>query len=487
MTDRFASLFDKIPVPMMLVDLTGALIRINVAGAEALVLPGGIGEGTPFQSLCVEPWSEDFLPRSLGSGRVIRERFSVARDGQELKFDCEGQSFEDHILIHFHESEPAKDEQLTQKVEELEGLSHAKDEFLAMLGHELRNPLAPMLTALELMDLKDHYLFARERQVLNRQTKHLSRLVDDLLDVSRIVHGKISIHPEPIELKQVLDESLEIVAPLYEGRKHAITVDAPRGIWLNGDLDRLCQVFTNLLINAARYTDRGGEIHLTVKRAGDTVICTVKDNGIGMSNELLPKVFEAFVREKHAGNHALGGLGLGLTIVRAVVELHGGTVEASSAGVGKGSELTVRLPALPEHFVAASPPTQTITSRFARKGDRKRVLIVDDNTDAADMLKESLEGAGFLVRAAYDGPEALRAVRDFTPDIALVDLGMPAMSGYELANHLRSQPGLDTVRLIALTGYGQERDRKETTHAGFQAHVVKPVDLAKLIAILDPM
>jgi signal transduction histidine kinase/CheY-like chemotaxis protein len=483
--DRFELLFDKIPVPMMLVDDRGALVRINLAGAEALMLPGGIGEGTPFPSLCLERWSDDFLANCIGSGRVVRERFSVVRSGAQLWFECEGQRFEEQVLVHFHELDEADAAQLSQKVEELSQESHAKDEFLAMLGHELRNPLAPMLTALELMDLKDHYLFQRERQVLTRQTRHLSRLVDDLLDVSRIVHGRISINAERLDLKQVLDESLETVAPLYEGKKHTLTVDAPLGLWVHGDLDRLTQVFTNLLINAARYTDRGGKISLTVRREGATLCCSVKDNGVGMSSELLPQVFDPFVREKHSGLNARSGLGLGLTIVRAVVSLHGGSVEAHSDGIGKGSKVIVRLPALAEDAVPAPAAAAPITSRFSRSNERKRVLIVDDNTDAADMLKESLEGAGFLVRAAYDGPEALRAVREFTPDIALLDIGLPAMSGYELAGRLRSTPGLDTVRLIALTGFGQERDRAEASHAGFQAHLVKPIDLAKLIALLD--
>jgi signal transduction histidine kinase/DNA-binding response OmpR family regulator len=361
-----------------------------------------------------------------------------------------------------------------------EEASGAKDDFLAMLGHELRNPLAPIQTALQLARLRNETALLRERTVIERQVEHLERLVDDLLDVSRIRRGKIELKRAPLELGEVVFKAIEMASPLIERHRHQLAVEVPRsGLRVSGDPIRLAQVVANLLTNAAKYTADRGELAISAGRQGGIAEVRVRDNGIGIAPEILPRIFEVFVQERQSLERSQGGLGLGLTIVRSLVALHGGTVEARSAGRGRGSEFIVRLPAL---GVEPRPPAHAPLEP-ARRQHALRVLVVDDNRDAADLLAESLGELGHITKSAYDGVAALRLASDFAPQVALLDIGLPVMDGYELATKLRAAH--PEIRLVAITGYGQESDRRRSAEAGFHVHLVKPIRLQAVIAALD--
>lgn len=363
---------------------------------------------------------------------------------------------------------------------QLRAADRAKDEFLAMLSHELRNPLAAMLTALELMRLRRNAEAAeRERLIVERQVGHLSRLVDDLLDLSRATSGKIELRREPVEFSTVVARAVELARPLIDSKRHALNVSVPEsGLLVRGDLVRLAQVIANLLNNAAKYTSPGGRIDVQGRLEGSEALIGVRDNGPGIPRNLLATMFDLFVQGDQKPDHAEGGLGVGLTLVRTLVQLHGGTVEAHSEGGGRGSEFVVRLPALSEHErrapdVAASPPLEPQRPR--------RILVVDDNVDAAEMLAEALRLAGHEVREEHDGPSALAAVAEFHPDVILLDLGLPGMDGFEVARRLRADSSLAKARVIAITGYGQDVDRIRTAQLGIERHLVKPVDLDTVI------
>jgi signal transduction histidine kinase/DNA-binding response OmpR family regulator len=366
-----------------------------------------------------------------------------------------------------------------------EAANRAKDEFLAMLGHELRNPLAPILTALQLMSLRDGAgTLGKERAVIDRQVRHLMRLVDDLLDVSRIARGKVELALEHVELAEIVARAIEMASPLLEERRHNLSVRVPRrGMVVHGDAARLSQVVQNLLTNAAKYTEPNGRIEIEAIRHGAMHELQIRDNGIGIAAEMLPTVFELFVQSGQAIDRSQGGLGLGLTIVRKMVELHGGSVEARSEGANRGSTFTVRLPA-----AQVPAPVKAAHRRPSKPKVRERairVLVVDDNRDALSMLAEALRTFGYDVRTAGDGPSALAKAEQFQPQVALLDLGLPVMDGYEVAERLRS---LDTPPLtIAVTGYGQDADRTRSESAGFAAHFVKPVDLEELRNTLERM
>jgi PAS domain S-box-containing protein len=359
-----------------------------------------------------------------------------------------------------------------------------KDEFLAMLGHELRNPLAPILTALELMQLRGAG-GARERKIIERQVKHLVHLVDDLLDVSRITRGKVELKKEPIELSEVLAKAIEMASPLYEQCSHHLSVDVPReGLLAEADPVRLAQVLANLLTNAAKYTKPGGQVVVTARREHGEIVVSVKDNGAGISSEMLSKVFELFVQGERTLDRSQGGLGIGLTVARSLVELHGGTISARSPGLGLGSEFQVCLPALAKPVVHEEAPggMRQLTSRPPRSGIR--VLLVDDNKDAVDVLAELLQTYGHEVAVAYDGPQALSIAPAFRPDAALLDIGLPVIDGYELAKRLREVEAGHPCRLVAVTGYGQDTDKAKSREAGFDVHLVKPVELAVVLPLL---
>jgi signal transduction histidine kinase/CheY-like chemotaxis protein len=365
-------------------------------------------------------------------------------------------------------------------------LDRRKDEFLAILAHELRNPLAPLSNSLEILRLAEENspeLLEQTRGTMERQVRQMVRLVDDLMDVSRITRGKIELRRERTELAAVLEHAVETARPVIEAPGHELTVTLPpEPVFLDGDPGRLAQVFANLLNNAAKYTRPAGQIRLTAERQGSQAVVKVRDTGIGIPADVLPRIFDIFTQGDRSLERAQGGLGIGLSIVRGVVELHGGSVAAHSAGPGQGSEFTVRLPAL-----AAS----TWESRAAEVGGEpatvpapRRILVADDNADSAESLALLLTLRGSEVRTARDGWEAVEAAAAFGPDVVLLDIGMPRLNGYEAARKIREQSRGEWMVLIALTGWGQNEDRQRSTEAGFDFHLVKPVDFAALEQLL---
>ncbi|MDB5814207.1 MAG: chemotaxis protein methyltransferase CheR [Rhodocyclales bacterium] len=352
-----------------------------------------------------------------------------------------------------------------------EQASKAKDEFLAMLGHELRNPLAPISTALELIRMRGNAQIEPFRQIIKRQVTHMTRLVDDLLDVSRIAAGRIELHKEAVDINRVVEQALEATAPLIEKRDMPVAVSlSTEPVWVEGEDVRLVQVVTNLLTNALKFTPHG-RIGIAVQRVGSGVEIRVQDAGIGISPELLPHVFELFSQGPQPLERHTGGLGLGLSIVKSLVEMHGGAVTAQSAGIGQGSCFAVTLPMVERrHAVPAVAPVREMTPASGR------LLVVDDNVDAADTTAMALAAAGYEVRAVHDPIAALNILNDFSPDIAILDIGLPGMDGYQLAAEMRAHPRWSGARLIALTGYGQQADRDRAAQVGFAAYLTKPVE-----------
>jgi signal transduction histidine kinase/ActR/RegA family two-component response regulator len=367
--------------------------------------------------------------------------------------------------------------------EALKEADRRKDEFLAILAHELRNPLAPIRNSLHILRLAstDDTSAGRVADILDRQVDHMVRLVDDLLEVSRITRGKIELRREPIELVDVLQSAFETSRPLLEAAGHEFTMTIPPNrLVVDADAVRLAQVFANLLNNAAKYTDAGGQIRLTVVPEGRVVAITVRDTGIGIPADMLPHVFELFAQVDHHASRSPGGLGIGLTLVRSLVEMHGGTVHARSGGAGHGSEFIVRLPLAPVQPVRRSKKPNDVHSAIAQR----RVLVVDDNRDAAESLGMLLTLLGADVQVEFSGPAALDAIAASRPSVVLLDIGMPGMSGLEVARRVRQQPELNAVKLIALTGWGQEEDRRRSEMAGFDRHLVKPIAFEELEALL---
>jgi PAS domain S-box-containing protein len=367
---------------------------------------------------------------------------------------------------------------------EAEMASRAKDEFLAMLGHELRNPLAPIITGLELLRMRTSIDPARDLQVLERQARHLIRLVDDLLDISRITHGKIKLELERLEVATVIAAAAETAGPLIESRSHRLHIDvATSGLPVRADRARLTQAIANIVMNAAKYTEPGGDIWITARVAGGQIEIRVRDNGIGIAPEMLPNIFKMFVQERQALDRAQGGLGLGLAIVHNLITLHGGTVEPRSDGPGRGTELTIRLPLVTNEQVRA-PTASRVEPDPSLHG--RRIMVVDDNEDAADLLAMLLEELGNTTRVAHDAERAIEVANEFAPELAVLDIGLPQVDGYELARRLRAR-GDAKLHLIALTGYGQPSDKERATRAGFDAHLVKPVSISALRDAIDKL
>jgi signal transduction histidine kinase/ActR/RegA family two-component response regulator len=361
--------------------------------------------------------------------------------------------------------------------------NRAKDEFFAILGHELRNPLAPITTALQVMRMRGDETLPKELAVIERQVAQITRLVDDLLDVSRITGGKVVLKLAPIELSEVVSKAIEAASPLYERYRHHLESNvAPKGLLVNGDAARLTQVVTNLLTNAAKYTEPGGQVSVSASASGGQAVLSVVDSGIGISREMLPRVFEPFSQASQALDRAQGGLGLGLTVVSNLVKLHGGTAEAHSEGEGRGSTFTIRLPL----SSAPAPLTERDERQLVGPKSRAiRVLIVDDNTDGAEMLAEVLGGLGCETRTAFDGVEGLRVNEAFKPQVILLDLGLPVMDGYEVARRIRGEQRPGPPFLVAVTGYGTDSDRERVARSGFDAHLVKPVSFELVVSLID--
>ena len=362
-----------------------------------------------------------------------------------------------------------------------------KDEFLAMLAHELRNPLAPIHNALQLMRMApsaSQLQWAQE--VIERQLAYLTRLVDDLLDVSRITRGKITLTREPVEISTLVTRAVETVAPLMQEREHELRVELPcEPLRVDGDSTRLTQALANVLGNAAKYTDRGGNIELRCERHASNAVIRVRDNGIGIPRELLPRIFDLFTQLDRTSDHPLSGLGIGLALVRRLVEMHGGSVTARSEGPGTGSEFEICLPLIPGQI--AEPAAHRETPAHASASTPRRILLADDNRDALESLATVLRLRGHEVFSAANGAIALETAVRHMPEIALLDIGMPVLDGYEVARRIRAQEWGKTVTLVALTGWGQESDRRRSREAGFDTHLVKPLDLDKLAALLEKL
>jgi PAS domain S-box-containing protein len=359
---------------------------------------------------------------------------------------------------------------------EAEAASRAKDEFLAMLGHELRNPLSAVRNAVATARL-DASRRDRALDIASRGVDQLGRLVDDLLDIARITHGRIGLRTQRLVVDHVVERAVEATRPLVDERAHALSVSlAGPHLLVDGDATRLEQVVANLISNAAKYTEPGGHIAVQVTHAGGEVVIGVRDDGIGISAHMLPRVFDLFAQAERSLARLQGGLGIGLTIVKRLVELHGGRVEARSSGLGMGSEFAVRLPAVVAVAGAHDRDKAATSSPNDDRGEGTRVLLVEDNLDAADSLSALLEVMGHRVRVAHDGPRALEIARTRRPDLMLVDIGLPGMDGYEVARAVRREPRLREVVLVALTGYGREEDRERALAAGFDRHLVKPVE-----------
>jgi PAS domain S-box-containing protein len=366
-----------------------------------------------------------------------------------------------------------------------EEANRTKDEFLAMLGHELRNPLSPIVTALQLTKLHPDTHLTRELQVIERQVQQITHLVDDLLDVSRITQGKLELRTQVIDLRDTIAKAIEIASPLMEMKGHHFELKVPpSALIVDGDAPRLTQVFTNLLCNAAKYTDAGGHVTLLVARSESHIVTEIRDDGVGLEAELLARIFEPFVQGPQRSDRAGGGLGLGLSLVRSLVKLHGGTVEARSPGLGKGSTFTVRLPAATAGAVHGGETTLSVAFP-STPSDKRRILVVDDNDDARMLLADILGELGHQVTSAASGPAALESIGTSFPDIAILDIGLPEMDGYQLAVELRRV--LPEIRLIALSGYGQPADRARSQRAGFHRHLVKPVEMRRLLETITEL
>ncbi len=378
------------------------------------------------------------------------------------------------------------DDELQRLAAELIDADRRKDVFLATLAHELRNPLAPMRNGLQIMKLtKDNGDTAEQvRAMMDRQLSHLVRLVDDLLDVSRITQGKVELRVERIDLKTVLATALEASRPAIEEAGHGLTVVVPDGpIFVDGDAARLAQVVSNLFSNSAKYTRRGGHIRITVWREDGMAVVAVKDNGIGIPPAMLDRVFEMFTQLDRALEKATGGLGIGLSLAKGLLDMHGGTIEARSEGEGMGSEFVVRLPVVTSDV--AGPERERRQSIGVAPPAPRRILVVDDNVDSADSLGRLLEMLGNEVRTANDGQSAIEVAAQFRPDVVLMDIGMPKLNGYEAARRIREHPWGRGMVLVALTGWGQDDDRKKSSGAGFDHHWVKPVDMDVLTKLIS--
>jgi len=362
-----------------------------------------------------------------------------------------------------------------------------KDEFLAVLAHELRNPLAPIASSLEILQLPniDAKTATEARNVAERQLRHLTRLVDDLLDMSRIMRGKVELRRQRIELTTVVARAIETARPLIEGERHQLTVALPEEpVWLDADLVRLAQVVGNLLCNAAKYTEPGGKIALSAACENGQVVLRVRDSGIGIAPEVLPRLFEMFMQVAPGARRSQGGLGIGLTLAKNLVEMHGGTIEAHSSGSAQGSEFVVRLP-----VIVCEDEQQPAEGRDEQgaPGQQRRILVVDDNADAAQSLAMLLTLRGHEVQVALGGREALASARSSPPELVFLDIGMPEIDGYEVARQLRAQFDGDTMGLIAVTGWGTEQDRQRSKEAGFDFHLTKPVGLAAVEQVMEKL
>jgi PAS domain S-box-containing protein len=497
---RFRSVVDHVLDGIITINERGTIETFNLAAERLFGYAAAEVVGHNVKLLMPEPYHsghDGYVANYLRTGQakiigIGREVVGRRRDGSTFpmdlavsEFSLDGQRYFTGIVRDITVRKNLE-QQLRERAAELAEADRHKNEFLALLGHELRNPLAPIRNALQVMRLGGTdrpEAGAWVQDMLERQVGHLVRLVDDLLDVSRISQGKLNLQKERVELATVVAQAVETCGPLLVARRHTLDVALGREpVRLEADPTRLAQVVANLLTNAAKYTPEGGHITLTTERDGGEVVLRVRDNGIGIRPDMLPRVFDLFTQAERTLHHSQGGLGIGLTLVKSLVEMHGGTVSAHSAGPGRGSEFVVRLPWAPGPE-AALPAGET--PGVAPSPAARRVLVVDDNVDAAESLATLLRLQGHEVLTVHEGGAVIEAARSFRPEVVLLDIGLPGgLTGYDLAPRLRELPGLGGALLVALTGYGQEEDKRRAGEAGFDAHLTKPAEPDVLAALL---
>lgn len=423
----------------------------------------------------VKPLMPEVLKAKVaGFVDLFQKTEQVNRQAKQLR-ELERSQFE-HMLA---------EEKQRWELDRLRDEARRKNDFLAVLAHELRNPLAPIRNAVQLLRLEhpSEQETAWAKDVIDRQVQQMTRVVDDLLDVSRISRGKIKLQKEAVELADVVERAVEMAQPLIETRRHHLTVAVPKErVMLEADPLRLAQVLANLLNNAAKYTEEGGRIWLTATSNQSEATIAVRDTGVGIPAAFLPHIFDLFVQEDRSIEHSQCGLGIGLTLAKSLVELHGGRICAQSAGPGTGSEFEVRLPC--RQATANDAPPLRIKPERAKPAAALRILVVDDNRDSARSLALLLQHSGHKVETVHDGQAALEAIKKQPPDVVLMDIGLPRIDGHEVARQIRTKLGFHNMLLVAMTGYGQVEDRRRSQEAGFNAHLVKPVDLDSLFELL---
>ena len=422
----------------------------------------------------------DHLPVQNTNGTVIPVEFvsNTYREGQRLVAQCNVRDISARV---------AMEEQLSRQAETMADQHRRKDEFLAMLSHELRNPLAPIRSATQLLrheaGADENPIQRQAREVIERQVAILTRLVSDLLEVSRVVSGRVHMELETIDLCEIVRRSLSTTAPLAEREHHDVSLIVPDGsVWVSADATRMEQIIVNLLTNAFKFTEARGRVGVTVERCAAEAVLRVRDSGMGIGPDMLDHVFDLFAQADRSLARSQGGLGIGLSLVQRLVELHGGVVEAHSEGAGLGSEFVVRLPLVAPPGRYTAPPSPTADDHATK---RLRLLVVDDNVDACLLLSELLHLEGYDVEVAHNGPDAIAAARAWRPDVMLLDIGLPGLDGFEVARRLRADPSTQNVKLLAVSGYGGEKDLLLGREAGFDAHLLKPVEFADLEKILS--
>jgi PAS domain S-box-containing protein len=484
---RFMVAFHANPLPMSITSLRDHRhLEVN----EAAVRHSGysrdemLGHSKPELGFWVTTEERDRLLRLLhteGRVRDLEVTFRTrAGEDRQLLVNSEVITFEGEPAV-LSVSLDITERKLYE--ESLRAANQAKDEFLAMLGHELRNPLGTLTNAVAVLErLPGDETMRHVVAIIGRQTGHLARLVDDLLDVARATSGKIELQRGPVDLRALAGRCLDALAQAGRTLRHTVVVEGPP-VYVDGDAARLEQVLNNLVDNALKYTPGSGRVSITTERAGETAVLRVRDTGQGIRTDLLARVFDLFVQEPQSLDRSRGGMGLGLALVKRLVELHGGSVAVWSAGPGQGSEFTVRLRAIPAPLSAGGGGGDDPRPAAARS---RRVLVVEDSADARQSLRLLLEMAGHEVEACEDGPSGLARLQAFRPDVALIDLGLPGMDGYTVAREARGRPETRAIRLVAVTGYGQAEDRRRALAAGFDLHVTKPVDASMLDDMLGP-
>ncbi len=495
--ERMRSVVNHVLDAIITIDEHGTITTFNPAAEKIFGYPASEIVGQSVNLLMPEPdrsRHDDYVAHYVrtGEAKIIGRGREVAgrrKDGSVFPLDLavtefriDSKRFFTGIARDITERK-RMEQQLKQRLEQLADADRQKNDFLAMLAHELRNPLAPLRSALHLMKPgASPQLMEQAKSIMERQLESLVRLVDDLLDLSRIIRNKIELRRERVELESAVTRAVETAQPVIDAHGHRLLLSmAEEPIPVQGDLIRLSQVVANLLTNAAKYSDKPGRIWLGVSEEGGAALIKVRDEGIGIEPALLPRIFDLFVQADNSLARSRGGMGMGLTLVKRLVEMHGGTVSARSEGPGKGSEFVVRLPTAR----AAETAVRTPSAETAQPQGARRVLVVDDNVDAAESMALILKMSGYETQCAYDGPSAIDAAQYYHPDVVVLDIGLPGMTGYEVAQKLRAQPQFRDTPIIAVTGYGQEEDRSRSRQAGFDHHLTKPVSPEVLQSFLS--